>query len=86
MADIAAAAIKEPGEKILEVGPGIGTLTQGLLEAGGDVTAVELDSRLVMVQALLLLRPSRWRTVAPVDGECTKPSCGEEYGSSALGV
>ena len=49
MADIAAAAIKEPGEKILEVGPGIGTLTQGLLEAGGDVTAVELDSRLLPV-------------------------------------
>lgn len=42
---IAAAAVEFPGEKILEVGPGIGTLTQGLLEAGGDVTAVELDAK-----------------------------------------
>ena len=47
--DIAAVAVQEPGERILEVGPGIGTLTQGLLEAGGDVTAVELDSRLLPV-------------------------------------
>lgn len=49
VADIAAAAVHEPGEKILEIGPGIGTLTQGLLEAGGDITAVELDSRLIPI-------------------------------------
>ncbi|MBR5914662.1 MAG: 16S rRNA (adenine(1518)-N(6)/adenine(1519)-N(6))-dimethyltransferase RsmA [Selenomonadaceae bacterium] len=33
-------------EEILEIGPGIGTLTQGLLEAGAKVTAVELDKKL----------------------------------------
>lgn len=43
---IAAADIK-PGETILEIGPGIGTLTQGLAEAGGNVVAVELDRRLI---------------------------------------
>lgn len=37
------------GEKLLEIGPGIGTLTQGLLEAGADVTAVELDKKLPAV-------------------------------------
>ncbi|WP_338182229.1 16S rRNA (adenine(1518)-N(6)/adenine(1519)-N(6))-dimethyltransferase RsmA [Jatrophihabitans sp.] len=33
----------EPGEHVLEVGPGLGSLTLGLLEAGHPVTAVEID-------------------------------------------
>ena len=40
-----------PGEEILEIGPGIGTLTQGLLESGAKVTAVELDKKLPAVLA-----------------------------------
>lgn len=40
-----------PGEKVLEIGPGIGTLTQGLAEAGAEVTAVELDKKLPAVLA-----------------------------------
>ncbi len=39
------------GEPVLEIGPGIGTLTQGLLEAGVHVTAVELDKKLPDVLA-----------------------------------
>jgi len=31
------------GERVLEVGPGLGSLTLGLLEAGARVTAVEVD-------------------------------------------
>lgn len=38
-----------PGEPVLEVGPGIGTLTQGLAQSGADVTAIELDRRLLEV-------------------------------------
>lgn len=38
-----------PGEPVLEVGPGIGTLTQGLAQSGADVTAIELDRRLLDV-------------------------------------
>jgi 16S rRNA (adenine1518-N6/adenine1519-N6)-dimethyltransferase len=34
------------GERVLEIGPGLGLLTGGLLEAGADVTAVELDEGL----------------------------------------
>ena len=45
---VAAAEISE-GEEILEIGPGIGTLTQGLLETGANVTAVELDKKLPAV-------------------------------------
>ena len=44
---IADAAGVEPGEHIVEVGPGLGILTARLLAAGATVTAVELDDRLV---------------------------------------
>lgn len=37
------------GEPVLEVGSGIGTLTQGLAQSGADVTAIELDRRLLEV-------------------------------------
>ena len=43
-----------PGDRVLEIGPGIGTLTQGLAEAGADVTAVELDKKLPAVLAQTL--------------------------------
>lgn len=32
-----------PGDTVLEIGPGLGSLTLGLLEAGAHVTAVEID-------------------------------------------
>ena len=48
------AAEIEPGDKVLEIGPGIGTLTQGLAEAGADVTAVELDKKLPAILAKTL--------------------------------
>lgn len=34
------------GTRVLEIGPGLGILTGGLLTAGGEVTAVELDRNL----------------------------------------
>ena len=36
-----------PGDQVVEVGPGVGSLTLGLLEAGAAVTAVEIDDALV---------------------------------------
>ena len=39
-ADVAA------GDRVVEVGPGLGSLTLGLLEAGADVVAVEIDPTL----------------------------------------
>tara|TARA_Y100000813_G_scaffold37127_1_gene24929 strand:- start:1163 stop:2005 length:843 start_codon:yes stop_codon:yes gene_type:complete len=36
----------ESGDEVLEVGPGLGSLTLGILEAGARLTAVEIDSRL----------------------------------------
>jgi len=38
-----------PGRGVLEIGPGLGFLTGGLLAAGAQVTAVELDRGLVAI-------------------------------------
>lgn len=35
-----------PGERVVEIGPGLGSLTLGLLEAGAEVVAVEIDPAL----------------------------------------
>ncbi len=43
---IVAAADVAPGERIVEIGPGLGSLTLGIIEAGASVTAVEIDARL----------------------------------------
>lgn len=37
----------QPGERVLEIGPGVGSLTLALREAGAHVVAVELDAGLV---------------------------------------
>ena len=42
---IVAAADVQMGERILEVGPGLGVLTKKLIEAGADVSAIERDRR-----------------------------------------
>src|ERR1041384_6824733 len=36
-------AAVQPGDAIVEIGPGLGTLTSALLEAGAEVWAVEKD-------------------------------------------
>ncbi len=36
----------QPGQRVLEIGPGLGMLTGALLDMGCDLTAVELDHRL----------------------------------------
>jgi len=40
------AADVRPGETVVEVGPGLGALTERLLEAGARVVAIEKDSRM----------------------------------------
>ena len=45
---VAAAEINKDTE-VLEIGPGIGTLTQYLAEAAGNVTAVEIDDKLIPI-------------------------------------
>lgn len=43
---IVAAAELAPGDRVVEIGPGLGVLTRRLLAAGASVLAVELDARL----------------------------------------
>jgi 16S rRNA (adenine1518-N6/adenine1519-N6)-dimethyltransferase len=43
---IVEAAELSPGDRVVEVGPGLGVLTRRLLAAGASVLAVELDARL----------------------------------------
>ena len=45
---ILAEADPGPGRRVLEIGPGLGLLTAGLLDAGASVTAVELDRGLAV--------------------------------------
>ncbi len=40
---IVRAAGVQPGDRVLEIGPGLGALTDALLDAGAQVTCVELD-------------------------------------------
>jgi 16S rRNA (adenine1518-N6/adenine1519-N6)-dimethyltransferase len=66
---IVAAAGVTAGESVVEIGPGLGSLTLALLEAGASVTAVEIDSRLarqlpVTVEAL---KPGAPLTVITAD-------------------
>lgn len=46
---IAGLAGAGPGDHVLEIGPGLGSLTLALAELGARVTAVEIDRRLVPV-------------------------------------
>lgn len=71
---IVAAADIRPGERIVEVGPGLGILTAELLAAGAEVTAVELDDRLAdhlaerfEGQAHLELRRADFLDIDPAD-------------------
>ena len=39
----------QPGDPVVEIGPGLGSLTLALLEVGASVTAVEMDTELVPI-------------------------------------
>lgn len=47
LSDIVAAAQLEPGERVLEIGPGAGFLTRFIIETGASIVAVELDREAV---------------------------------------
>src|SRR6266487_3185250 len=56
----------EPGEVVLEVGPGLGSLTLALREAGARVVAVEADERLLSALAEALGDDPEVRVVAEI--------------------
>ncbi|MDD6133187.1 MAG: 16S rRNA (adenine(1518)-N(6)/adenine(1519)-N(6))-dimethyltransferase RsmA [Selenomonadaceae bacterium] len=77
------AAEIQPGERVLEIGPGIGTLTQGLAEAGAEVTAVELDKKLPAVLAETL---KAYDNVTIVPGDILKVNIPEIMGEGPFKV
>lgn len=55
--DVVRAAELQPGETVLEIGPGVGTLTAALAAEGADVLAVELDEGLAgLLRARMVLK------------------------------
>ncbi|WP_349897529.1 16S rRNA (adenine(1518)-N(6)/adenine(1519)-N(6))-dimethyltransferase RsmA [Parafrigoribacterium soli] len=59
----------QSGETVVEVGPGLGSLTLGLLETGASVVAVEIDKRLAAQLPLTveLMQPGADLTVVTED-------------------
>ena len=69
----------EPGESLLEIGPGMGMLTRHLLELAGGVTAVEIDEGLcqylrerltsykfhLVFRDILTYAPEDWNALSP---------------------
>jgi hypothetical protein len=74
---IVAAAEPAPADTVLEIGPGIGTLTQGLAETGARVVAVELDKKLPAVLAETL---KDYDNVTVVPGDILKINIPETLG------
>lgn len=70
-------------DTVLEVGPGIGTLTQGLAESKAKVVAVELDTRLLPVLATTL---DGYDNVRVVHGDILKVNIMDEVGAPEFKV
>ncbi|RYV50371.1 16S rRNA (adenine(1518)-N(6)/adenine(1519)-N(6))-dimethyltransferase RsmA [Pengzhenrongella frigida] len=59
-----------PGERVVEVGPGLGSLTLGLLEAGASVVAVEIDP--LLARELPATVAAHLPGLAREDGTCDR--------------
>ena len=80
---IVEAAELSEADTVLEVGPGIGTLTQGLAESKAKVVAVELDTRLLPVLATTL---DGYDNVRVVHGDILKVNIMDEEGAPEFKV
>jgi 16S rRNA (adenine1518-N6/adenine1519-N6)-dimethyltransferase len=78
---IVAAADLEPGDVVLEVGPGLGTLTRLLAQQAKWVIAVELDQRLVEILSQTL---ADFPNVEIVQGDILEMEPGGPGGLSGL--
>jgi 16S rRNA (adenine1518-N6/adenine1519-N6)-dimethyltransferase len=72
---IADAAGLAPGDRVLEIGPGLGPLTEVLVSRVGQVFAIEKDARLVRVLEERLVQEST--APRPVSGTVRNPAARE---------
>lgn len=77
------AANVQENDRVLEIGPGIGTLTQALAETGAEVTCVELDKRLPEVLAHTL---DVYDNVRVIQGDILKVNIPEIMGDKPFKV
>lgn len=77
------AANVQENDRVLEIGPGIGTLTQALAETGAEVTCVELDKRLPEVLAHTL---DAYDNVHVIQGDILKVNIPEIMGDKPFKV
>lgn len=68
------------GDPVLEIGPGVGSLTVGLLDAGASVTAIEVDERLVPI----LEEVTRGRAVRIVCADALQTDLGSVSASALV--
>ncbi len=71
---IVAAAGVQPSDVVLEIGPGLGSLTLGLLEAADRVVAVEIDSLLAdaLPDTVAAYAPSRVSALTVVEADALR--------------
>lgn len=62
----------EPGERVIEIGAGLGSLTLALVERGARVTTVEVDHRLVTVLRRVLAGAGAAERVDVIEGDAMK--------------
>ncbi|OJX67951.1 MAG: 16S rRNA (adenine(1518)-N(6)/adenine(1519)-N(6))-dimethyltransferase [Micrococcales bacterium 73-13] len=82
---IVATADVVPGERVIEIGPGLGSLTLGLVEAGASVTAVEIDRRLAALlptTAAAMGAPDGSLDVLAADAMTVTPASGAGAGEA----
>ncbi|HET7453685.1 MAG TPA: rRNA adenine N-6-methyltransferase family protein, partial [Thermoanaerobaculia bacterium] len=82
-ARIVSAAAIQPGESVVEIGPGDGALTRHLAETGGNLLAVEIDPR----RAEALAREFAGRTRVAIErGDALERSIGERLARRGLSL
>ncbi len=80
---IIAAAEIDKSTKVLEIGPGIGTLTQYLAEAAESVMAVEIDDKLIPILEKTL---ADYDNVNVIHGDILKQDIGAIFGGEPFKI
>ena len=73
----------DKNSRVLEIGPGIGTLTQYLAEAAGEVVAVEIDDKLIPILSKTL---AEYDNVRVIHGDILKQDTEKIFGGAPFKI